>query len=292
MKKAPSKLIALLLAVMMVFSVMTPVMATATPAGDSRVTEVSLPEQDWQMNRAFPNGTDDTLAINSLGSWNGYRDQGEIYVTLDASVTSLRLFVNNVEIETEGMEGGKTYKVDIADIAVDGINTVQVSNVAPVGKNKIVTVNVGYPVVIEGEPEDVGMDASTLDQIDDFMNASVKYGFSGAQIAVIKDGKMVKNSAYGNVNGWNPDGTVIDPDKAVAVTTDTLYDLASNTKMYSVNYAIQYLYEQGKLDLNTKIMDIFGYDEFIESTIFVDLYGSTDAKDLETAKEWKTRITV
>ena len=292
MKKAPSKLIALLLAVMMVFSVMTPVVATATPAGDARVAEVTLPEQDWQMNRAFPNGTDDTLAINSLGSWNGYRDQGEIYVTLDASVTSLRLFVNNVEIETEGMVGGKTYKVDIADIAVDGINTVQVSNVAPVGKNKIVTVRVGYPVVIEGEAEDVGMDSSTLDLIDDFMNASVKYGFSGAQIAVIKDGKMVKNSAYGNVNGWNPDGTQISAENAVPVTTDTLYDLASNTKMYSVNYAIQYLYEQGKLDLNTKIMDIFGYDEFIESTIFVDLYGTTDAKDLETAKEWKTRITV
>jgi len=292
MKKAPSKLLALLLAVVMVVSVMAPAAVIAAPAGDARVTEVSLPEQDWQMNRAFPNGTDDTLAINSLGSWNGYRDQGEIYVTLDSKVESLRLFVNNVEIETEGMVGGKTYKVDIADIAVDGINTVQVSNVAPVGNNKIVTVRVGYPVVIEGEPEDVGMDSSTLDLIDDFMNASVKYGFSGAQIAVIKDGKMVKNSAYGHVNGWNADGTQISEEDGVDVTTETLYDLASNTKMYSVNYAIQYLYEQGQLDLNTKIMDIFGYDEFIEPTIFVDLYGKTDAPDLETAKEWKTRITV
>ena len=291
MKKAPSKLLALLLAVMMVFSVAAPALATgSTPAGDDRVTEVNLPDQDWQMNRAFPNGTDDTLAINSLGSWNGYRDQGEIYVTLDASVESLRLFVNNVEIETEGMEGGKTYKVDIADIAVDGINTVQVSNVAPVGVNKIVTVQVGYPVVIEGEPEDVGMDSSTLELIDDFMNASVKYGFSGAQIAVIKDGKLVKNSAYGNVNGWNEDGTQIAEEDAVPVTTETLYDLASNTKMYSVNYAIQYLYDQGQLDLETKIMDLF--PEFIDSTIYVDLYGTADAPDLETAKEWKTRITI
>ena len=295
MKKAPSKLLALLLAVVMVFSVAAPGFAagsSTTPAGDNRVTQVSLPDQDWQMNRAFPNGTDDTLAINSLGSWNGYRDQGEIYVTLDASVESFRLFVNNVEISTKGMTAGKTYKVDIADIAVDGINTVQVSNVSPVGKNKIVTVRTGYPVVIEGTPEDVGMDSSTLDMIDDFMNISVKYGFSGAQIAVIKDGKLVKNSAYGHVNGWNADGTQISEEDGVDVTTETLYDLASNTKMYSVNYAIQYLYEQGKLDLNTKIMDIFGYDEFIESTIFVDLYGSTDAKDIETAKEWKTRITV
>ena len=112
MKKAPSKLLALLLAVVMVFSVVAPGAVYAAPAGDSRVTEVSLPDQDWQMNRAFPNGTDDTLAINSLGSFNGYRDQGMIYVTLDAQVESLRLFVNNVEIETAGMVGGKTYKAE------------------------------------------------------------------------------------------------------------------------------------------------------------------------------------
>ena len=291
MKKAPSKLIALLLAVMMVFSVMAPVMATGTPS-DWRVSETDLPDQDWQMNRAFPNGTDDTLAINSLGSWNGYRDQGEIYVTLDAAVESLRLFVNNVEIDTEGMVGGKTYVVDIADIAVDGINTVQVSNVAPVGINKIVTVRVGYPVVIEGSPEDVGMDSSTLDLIDDFMNASVKYGFSGAQIAVIKDGKMVKNSAYGNVNGWNADGTQITEEDAVPVTTDTLYDLASNSKMYSVNYAIQYLYEQGQLDLNTRIEELFpGY---VEDTIWIDynIAAHNSADTLEQVKEWKSALTI
>ena len=47
MKKAPSKLIALLLAVMMVFSVMAPAMATGAPAGDERVTEGDLPAQDW-----------------------------------------------------------------------------------------------------------------------------------------------------------------------------------------------------------------------------------------------------
>ena len=58
MKKAPSKLLALLLAVVMVFSVAAPGFAagsSTTPAGDNRVTQVSLPDQDWQMNRAFPN---------------------------------------------------------------------------------------------------------------------------------------------------------------------------------------------------------------------------------------------
>lgn len=288
MKQALRKLLALTLVAVMVFSVMAPALATGTtPAGDDRVTETTLPDQDWQMNRAFPNGTDDTLAINSLGSWTGYRDQGEIYVTLDAQVESLRLFVNNVEIETEGMEGGKTYKVDIADISVDGTNTVQVSNVAPVGVNKIVTVNVGYPVVIEGEPEDVGMNSNTLDAISDLINVSVKYGFSGAQLAIIKDGKLVWNEGYGNVNGWNADGTQISEEDAVAVTTDTLYDLASNTKMYSVNYAIQYLYDQGLLDLDTTIEELF--PGFAENTIFKE--GTSDAAKAQNI-EWKKTLTI
>ena len=296
MKQALRKLLVLFLAATMVFSVMAPALATGTGTDNSVeatvapvAVETALPDQDWQMNRAFPNGTDDTLAINSLGSWTGYRDQGEIYVTLNEKVESLRLFVNNVEIDTSAMEGGKTYKVDISSISVDGTNTVQVSNVYPVGSNKIVTVRVGYPEVITGTPEDVGMDSTTLDTISDLINLSCKYGFSGAQLAIVKDGKMVWNQGYGAVNGWNSDGTQIKEgdDNYVAVTTNTLYDLASNSKMYTVNYAIQYLYEQGKLNLETKIVDLF--PEFATGTIFKD--GTSDAAKAQNIA-WKETLTI
>ncbi len=291
MKKAMRKLLAMTLAVMMVFSVVAPGMTvSATPAGDGRVTETTLPEQSWQMNQNFPKGTDDTLAINSIHSFDGYRDQGEIYVTLDSKVESFRLFVNNVEISTKGMEGGKTYVVDIADIAVDGTNSVQVSNIYPVGLRGIVNVKADYPTVIEGIPEDVGLDSSTLEALGTMLEKEVEYGFSGVQVAIVKDGKLVWNEAYGSVNGWNADGTQIHEgdENYVPVTTDTLFDLASNSKMYTANYAVQYLYEQGKLDLNTTIDSLF--PGFAENTVWIDNY--TAATDLEQVKEWKAKLTI
>ena len=50
---------------------------------------------------------------------------------------------------------------------------------------------------------------------------------------------MVYENAWGKTNSYLPDGKVNEasPD----VTTETLYDLASLTKMFSVNYALQKL---------------------------------------------------
>ena len=45
----------------------------------------------------------------------------------------------------------------------------------------------------------------------------------------MKNGKLVYQNAWGKVNSYNPDGTP--KTDSPAVTNDTLYDLASNTKI-------------------------------------------------------------
>ena len=42
------------------------------------------------------------------------------------------------------------------------------------------------------------MDQTTLDTVDDLISSQIKYGFSGAQLAVIKDGKLAVDKAYGS----------------------------------------------------------------------------------------------
>lgn len=65
---------------------------------------------------------------------------------------------------------------------------------------------------------------------------------------------------YGNVKVYDHYGEV---DNVRKVDKNTLYDLASNTKMYAANYAIQKLVFENKLNLDTKIDDIFlGFSEF------------------------------
>ena len=302
MRKMLKKATGLILAAALTFSLAAPAAASgsSSAAGSSpgTVTEAALPQQSWQAQVTFPDWAgyvDDTLAMNSLYSFDGYADQGELYVTLAAGVTSLRLFVNNAEVDTSAMKGGSTYKVDISDLTVNGTNTVQVSAITPSTLAGAVTVSIPYPTVITGLPSDVGMDDEILGVIDDFIASEVKYGFSGAQLAVVKDGKLVYSNAWGAVNGYNPNGTRIEEgdENYVPVTTDTLYDLASNTKMYSVNYALQYMLTQGSdvydISLDDPITKFFPEFDDEGKTIFKK---GTSTEDQAQILAWKSELTV
>ena len=121
-----------------------------------------------------------------------------------------------------------------------------------------------YQTVTTGTPEEVGLNTNTLKLIDDMMEVQMDYGFSGAQLAVIKDGKLVVDKAWGVTNGYiapqiDADGNILSDavvDKTSApITTDTLFDLASNTKMFATNFAVQKLVSDGLLDINKKVCD-------------------------------------
>lgn len=115
-----------------------------------------------------------------------------------------------------------------------------------------------------------------VELLDQLIEAENLYGLSGAQLAVYKDGQLLKKSAYGFTNNYynirDENGHIIlNQTKALPleeknpVTTDTLFDLASNTKMYATVYAMQKLVSDEAivpntsqpLTLNTLISDIF-----------------------------------
>ena len=50
------------------------------------------------------------------------------------------------------------------------------------------------------------------------------------------------------------------------MTNDTLYDLASVTKMFSVNYCLQNLVTEGKINLDSHITDYLG-EGFVKDTL-------------------------
>lgn len=123
-----------------------------------------------------------------------------------------------------------------------------------------------------------------IDLLDEIIASENKYVLSGVQIAVYKDEELIKNSAYGYTNDYynlyDSSGNVIldeigvlPLDERNKVTTDTLFDLASNTKMYSTVYAMQKLASEGKISLDTKISEIF--PEFL---------------NFENENGWKDRI--
>lgn len=210
----------------------------------------------YQFEKTFPTKTtdsdfDDSLLTNQMSTFYGYSGQGTILLK-SKNIDDFNIFVNGYEIKLKNASDSDWNVVDISTITVNGNNKIQVSKVNPDSKNTL-EVKIPYPTLIDATDE--YKDNDNLKLIDQIIQAEIDNGFTSAQLVVTQNGKIIKQASYGNVNSYNKDGSRIE--NGVAVTNDTLYDLASNTKMYATNYAIQKLVSEGKLSIDQKVSEIF-----------------------------------
>jgi uncharacterized protein YbbC (DUF1343 family)/CubicO group peptidase (beta-lactamase class C family) len=256
------------------------------------VKTTTLPNAQWQVDVSFPEWrgfADDTLALNDIMGFDFYSGQGKMYLEVAESVTGFDMYINGNLIDTKEMVGGSTYEVDFSGLSVNGRNTVQISNVTPFdAEETTVRVCIPYPTVIKGKPEDVGISSKSLDLISTIVEADVANGFTSSQLAIIRNGRLVYQNAWGYDNTYLPDGSK-NPN-AKPVNNNTMYDLASVTKMAAVNLPIQKLVTDGVISLDDKICDLVGegfYDNVIDLS-----YKGWENPGIETQKEWKKSLTV
>ena len=103
-------------------------------------------------------------------------------------------------------------------------------------------------------PDEAGLDVVKLNVIDSIaIDAIEKKAIPGCVILVAKDGKIVYNKAFGYFNY----------DKKEAVTTTSIYDLASVTKICATTISIMKLYDEGKINLKNKLG---GYLPWVKGT--------------------------
>ncbi|MBR3107916.1 MAG: penicillin binding protein PBP4B [Clostridia bacterium] len=249
-----------------------------------------LPDAAWQKTASFPDWkgeTDNSLAMNSMISFLGWRGQGTLWLDVAENVESFELYVNTDAYDTAGLSSG-AHRLDFAASAVDGVNTLQVTNIHPRGMKNAVMVYIPYPTVVNGDFSSSGIRPEAMRLVSDLISSDVEFGFPSAQLAIIRNGKLVYENAWGRLNAYLPDGT---PNEASPrVTPDTMYDLASVTKMMSVNLALQKLVTDGKLNIEARVSDILG-PAFFEDTLEIRFAGYP-YPGLETVKEWKAGLTV
>jgi CubicO group peptidase (beta-lactamase class C family) len=117
-------------------------------------------------------------------------------------------------------------------------------------------------VLTKGAAQEVGMSQEKLDKIDAVIEDDVKKGFPGAVLLVAKDGKIVKENAYGWAKCY--DGKRLLPiEKRQAMQVGTMFDIASNTKMYATIFAFMKLTGEGRVkptDRVTKYLPEFSGD--------------------------------
>ena len=96
-------------------------------------------------------------------------------------------------------------------------------------------------------PSDAGVvDQTALGRLDMFMARNIADGvFPGCRVLAARNGKVFYDKAFGYTRY----------DKMHPVDTNTLYDMASCTKVLATTLAVMRLYEQGKLNLDKTIGD-------------------------------------
>lgn len=93
-------------------------------------------------------------------------------------------------------------------------------------------------------PEDVNMDSETLNKIESIANEAIHTGATpGCHVFVARNGKVIYEKSFGYLTY----------EKKIPVTDQTLYDLASVTKVSATLQAVMFLYEKGMVDINKKI---------------------------------------
>ncbi|MCX6138461.1 MAG: serine hydrolase [Ignavibacteriales bacterium] len=107
---------------------------------------------------------------------------------------------------------------------------------------------VEYPgkVLRTADPEDAGFDAAKLASVDTIINGAVRNkAFPGAVLLVAKDGMIVKNAGYGKFT-YDADSTVVTP--------QTIFDMASCTKVIATTSAVMRLVDEKKISLSDPIV--------------------------------------
>lgn len=97
-----------------------------------------------------------------------------------------------------------------------------------------------------GVAESVGLDSKKLDKIDEVAQKMMQIQAApGANVLVVKGGKVVFERSYG----------YLDYRKSAQVTPETVYDLASITKVLATTQAAMFLHSRGELDMTKTLGD-------------------------------------
>ena len=92
-------------------------------------------------------------------------------------------------------------------------------------------------------PEGSGMDSRVLSRIDKIVREAIsEKATPGCQVLVARKGKVIFEKSYGYFTY----------DSINAVTDETIYDIASITKVMATLQAVMFLEERGSIDLNQK----------------------------------------
>ena len=195
------------------------------------VNEQSLPAYRTLFGRCLPNVPTVWLAFaqdKSLQSLRSAVAQGAATVLAHADNEELQAHVAQV-----------LYGQTVAD----GRLSAPLDSLFALGEG----VTIGPMSLPHYEMQDYGLSPQLTSAISRTALEGISKGaYTGCQVVVMKQGKMLVNQAFGTTAGAGSD----------TLTTDHLFDLASLTKTTATLLAVMKLYDQGRLNLSDRLGDL------------------------------------
>lgn len=199
--------------------------------------EVELPEQRSQRQW-----------VNDRRMFYSYQGQGTLWLDMQQA-SAATIMVNGKPLSLPENITQQPMILSLADYTRDGLNQLHVKAVEPA--NASIQLRLSYPVLQQGNAADAGFSTARLAELDALIEQEVAEGFPGAVLLIVKDGRVIKESAYGYASRYDSEArSLAEPE---AMQTDTLFDIASNSKMYGTVFALMKLVTEGKLDINQPI---------------------------------------
>lgn len=215
-----------------------------------------------QINMSFDNRSDasnERLYNNNRAQFLASKGQGTMHIQstglalADIYINEQKLNLGNAFSQANA-ENEVAQSFSIAKRTQDGVNTIRVNNIQSVNAQTVASINISIPypqisnVNPSSKPSSSKIDFSALDQ---YIQQDVAKGFPGASIIVLHKGRVIKKQAYGYALKYDDNGNLL-PDP-VPMSVNTLFDLASNTKVFATTLAIMKLVDEGKLSLTTPL---------------------------------------
>jgi CubicO group peptidase (beta-lactamase class C family) len=138
-------------------------------------------------------------------------------------------------------------------------------------------------------PEEAGMNSQVLSRIDSIAKDAILRGvFPGCQVLVIKDGMIVYEKSFGTLN-YSPGSPV---------NNNTLYDLASLTKITATTLAAMKMYDFGKMKLDQPLGSFFRNKKInykkvkVDTIIHIDTLLRSEVKNFKKLLQKQDTLTL
>lgn len=218
----------------------------------SPVIETIYPVNRGQIDKVFPEAEEkrsERVLVNDRAIFKSYQGRGEIIIdSIDA--TSADIFINGQKLDIASpLIAGNRYKYSLQRRTKNGDNTLRVENVMPEGAT--INIVIPYPELVDKADQTNKKITQSFELVDKQITQDIEQGFPGAVLLVLKDGQIIKNKAYGYARKYADGGELLE--QPITMKRDTIFDIASNTKMFATNFALMTLVSERKLDVTKPI---------------------------------------